>query len=196
MTLSSSVVPLLKRCCPSNVRRLVMAVVVDAINRMRQRWTRPDVSQEYLERVVPCVDHGDASSAVVLELLRPRIAAPLLDIGPRGVFRRAQRVDGMSVAASCGHHVGAIAATRVIVPRHQMARAENAFCSAFAAAQKHLAIILSRIRFRYDGPSSELVAGLYSGRSHAVAPLSARLRCEGRMTAETIVRPDFTTVRS
>jgi hypothetical protein len=54
-------------CCPSDVARLVVAVIVDAVNRVINRGGIADVIVEGEKVVFPFVAHGDASPAVIVE---------------------------------------------------------------------------------------------------------------------------------
>lgn len=71
---------------PSNIARLIVAVIIDAINRVRWGWLGSNVRQERFERRLPFVAHSDASSAVVRPLVRPWIQASRLNRRPSDIF--------------------------------------------------------------------------------------------------------------
>jgi hypothetical protein len=72
---------------PATILRLVIAVVVDTVDRMFSGRTTAHVGQECSERL-PTVANADAASAVVLEPNVVRIAAPSLHALPDFVFGR------------------------------------------------------------------------------------------------------------
>ncbi len=60
----STIVSLLRTGRPSTIRRLVVAVRIDAIQRMLRRWTSPHVRQEGIKRLAPWRADGDAAATV------------------------------------------------------------------------------------------------------------------------------------
>lgn len=60
--------PLLQAGCPSNIARLVPAVVVDTIDGVPSSRARSDIGKEVLETVPPASTHNNAPPAVVSEL--------------------------------------------------------------------------------------------------------------------------------
>lgn len=77
---------LLEPCRPSAVSRLVVAVIVDAIQRQVRAGLRTYVRSEGLE-LHPAVAHCDATTAVAVVLGISWAQAPGLHVGPRGVDR-------------------------------------------------------------------------------------------------------------
>jgi len=93
---ASRVVALLDLGCPAAVCRLVVAIVIDAVDRMA-RWARSHVAQERGERLPPFVAHGDATPAVVRERLSTRVKAAALGVLPGTVFARPSPIDGRTM---------------------------------------------------------------------------------------------------
>ena len=67
---------------PTNILRLVMAVIVDSIDRMFVAWTKTYVRKERVERLSPSIAHSDTSPTVISEGAAPFIKTPLLHRGP------------------------------------------------------------------------------------------------------------------
>lgn len=74
---------------PANVTRLVMAVYVDAINRVTRAWTQAHMREEGLERRAPLLAYGDAAPAVSVIADVVRLVATPLQVLPRSVLWRA-----------------------------------------------------------------------------------------------------------
>jgi hypothetical protein len=85
---SSLITSLLGRCRPSTISRLVAAVVVYAIDRMKRRWASAHVGKKGIVRIAPTLADGDSASAVVAELLMRGQQAPLPQAAPRCVLWR------------------------------------------------------------------------------------------------------------
>lgn len=89
---------LLAVCRPAHVAWFVMAVVIDAIKGMPQRWARPHVAQEHRE-VAPRVADTDAAPAVVGVVAVTGRRAAAANVRPRLVFARARAAWGAAVGA-------------------------------------------------------------------------------------------------
>lgn len=83
---ASNVVHLLSTRCPSTVRRLVVSVVVDALQGKPSR-PRAHVLSESNEVLSPSLAHGNASPAVVLKSVIIWIKTSLFHRVPRGIKR-------------------------------------------------------------------------------------------------------------
>lgn len=70
---------------PSNVFRMVAAVVVGSLNRMMVRWPSTDVSKEVLE-LMPSFAHRDSAGAIQGVFLVLWILAAVEHCGPSSVF--------------------------------------------------------------------------------------------------------------
>lgn len=86
--IASRVPGLLQRRCPANVTRLVIAVVVLAIERMLRCRTRTHVLQKCGEIIPACADF-DAAATVVLEVVAAGIATALTHSLPESEQRMA-----------------------------------------------------------------------------------------------------------
>lgn len=75
---------------PNAVFWTVRAIVVNALNRVPGRWTLAHVIDEVFKGQ-PTLAHGNASRAVVLEVLGSRICAAVDHAGPNLMFARARR---------------------------------------------------------------------------------------------------------
>jgi hypothetical protein len=127
----SSLVAVLGYCRgPSAIRRRVRAVIVDAIKGVVARWARPHVGVEPLKRL-PLGTHGDAPSAIVLEVGMLPICAARPHLAPRLVF------GGVREAVCCHQGLGPIAAvapTREDGSAPQVARVDRGRRAAVTAA--------------------------------------------------------------
>jgi hypothetical protein len=72
---------------PSHVAWLVVALVVDAIQRMLCAWAGTDMSEERREIMDPCVTHPNASAAIASVGLVSDAETSLFHLGPCAVFR-------------------------------------------------------------------------------------------------------------
>lgn len=100
MELPAGVKALLARCCPPAVARLVVAFVVDSVDRVIAGWARPHVSKKRLERIAPTVAHRDPLGAVMGVSVLVRIETSALDASPYSVFRRL--AEAVSLANGAG----------------------------------------------------------------------------------------------
>lgn len=78
---------------PSTIVRRVWAIVVDAINAVDWRWSSSHVSQECLKGIQPAVTDANTPRSVSVITVAVGIAAALLNVRPRRIFR------GLSVLA-------------------------------------------------------------------------------------------------
>lgn len=87
---------------PSTVGRFVMAVVVDAIQRVFRSGTWPHIGVERGERVPPSFAHCNSATAVIMKSGIARITAALFHGRPDVVFRRnAQAMRAFARAIAC-----------------------------------------------------------------------------------------------
>jgi len=83
----SPVQPLLGRCGPSAIGRLVVAVVVNSVNRMARGWTSPHIEQEGLVGIAPLITDGYSTSAIVRKLFVGFVQAATSQTDPCPVLR-------------------------------------------------------------------------------------------------------------
>src|SRR5258708_12147525 len=75
---------------PAAVAGFVVAVVLDAVDRVLRRRSRPHVRVERRVVVEPTIAHQDAAASVVLVALVVRIEAAFLHRTPDCIFRRSR----------------------------------------------------------------------------------------------------------
>ncbi len=72
---------------PLAVGRLIVTVVVNTLDGVIVRWSRPNISVKPSEVLSPLLTDGDASSTIVLERFSFAVQAALQNAGPHLVFR-------------------------------------------------------------------------------------------------------------
>lgn len=113
----SLVVVLFNTCCPSAVLRLVVPVVVDAVDRVRVARSSPHVFEEAFVGSLPAFTDTDPTRAVVLEELVFRVRATRQHVRPGTVLRRLFAVGAFTVSerqhcTDCTPTLTPVAATR------------------------------------------------------------------------------------
>ncbi len=142
---------LLAPCRPSAVCRFVIAVVVDAVNRMIRRRSMSHVGQECLERLAPSVAHANAASAVIAPFVGSGIHASFADTKPHVELGSA----GVSVTGG-GNRSGAWQALRGFAMQ-QVPSIDDAFAATRAANLKEIRLVFVDFWAAY-GPFSKAVA--------------------------------------
>lgn len=169
MSLSRSSGPLVARprapvprlftfCGPATILRLVVAAVVDAIDRVAGRWTPAHVGNEVLV-VEPAVAYGNTAPAIVGIPLVSRVGAALQHATPRAIFGRPCPVVPARVAVASVRRSGAIcpvAPAAYRVSRSQVTPGNNRLCAAVASARE--ACPLHRVGSGHDKKPSESLA--------------------------------------
>lgn len=122
---SSSIPGLRLSGSPPAIVLVIVAFVVDPINRMLRRRARSHVLIERRERISPSLADSDSASAVVDELLSLWVVTPLNHVGPRIVF--GALVHAVTLARATRAFLGAMAIKRG--PKN------NPLVSAFTPAQ-------------------------------------------------------------
>lgn len=132
---SSGIATLLARLCPFAVASLVMAVVVDAFNRMTG-WSRSHISQKSREIVYPFCTDGDTTSAVPRVLGIVWIQAAIFHALPRLILNgSAARRAVLREALLRPFQIKAPATFRA--SRAQVVANHDGFSAALAAAIPH-----------------------------------------------------------
>lgn len=93
----AAVVGLFVRCRPLHIARLVVAIRVNAVNRMERTRARPDILQECAKRFAPTWAYRYSAPAVVAVTVIAGIAAPALDVVPDFVL--LHMANGVCLAA-------------------------------------------------------------------------------------------------
>jgi hypothetical protein len=96
---------------PTAIARLIVAVIVDPVNRVLGTGAFSHVGAERLERVTPAVTHLDATTAIIREVVGLRIGAAINHLAPNPVFGCC----GQSVPALIGAGATAVLAIRQVV---------------------------------------------------------------------------------
>ena len=192
---------LLFSCGPSTVTGLVVAFVVDAINRVGRGRPRPHRCEKGFERFPPFCADRDSACTVVAEAGRLRVVTAADHVRPdavlggsRPTMRGASRVDPDSLQM-----VTAVTAARSGTPAHHLCLAEDTYVSTGTPAlpkavldclqRQHLFQNRESIKhLAYQGGASRLDVLASRVRLAAKALLRmVRLQCE-RLTTELACR--------
>lgn len=152
------IVLLLSHRRPAAITRIVMAVIVDPIDRMLRRRARPHVAVEPLEIIRPLMADRNASRAVARPRTGATIKASRFHRMPYGEFRRiCQAMRAVSHVAMCAP----VAATANGQFSQQQRRQNSRGRSALATANPFRFLVtapMRRRKFQHSEPS-ELLAG-------------------------------------
>lgn len=157
------IVRLLQAGRPAAVARLIVAVVVDAIERMQERGARAHVGVEGGERVPPAIADGDAAAAVI----RPRgvraTETAAFHGAPRFVFGRALQ----AVGAPCAVEIREQASATSGMPAPQRSRGHLHGIAAIAPRQPDRLVVSVMQRSRRDDqPADTLPDAIDKRHSH------------------------------
>ena len=103
---------------PTAVGRFVIAVVVDAIDRVRGRRTRTHIGVESLKGIAPALTDRDATAAVIGPSFAIRIRAAVNDAIPRFVLSGRSVAACVAVCAECFAGAFALVAPTTAVFAH------------------------------------------------------------------------------
>lgn len=143
----SGVVHLLRACRPSNIARLITAVVIDAVQRQFGIWSLAYRGKEGFKTGAPFIADANASSAVVAVFRTIRVVTSALDSGPQAVLgNRAQPVSARCIADQASAGLGLTCS--------QAADENNLFGAARAAAQQVSQFAVSTLDFADHSPAS------------------------------------------
>lgn len=150
---------LLRLRCPTAIRRLVVAVVIDTIQGMLWRRLASHVSQEVLERCAPSLTDRDSAPSVVCPRSSFSIKAATLHVGPRPIFRRLPSVANLSVTQASFSSFAQLTketATTSCRSASQVPRHNRSFFSAVAQADPaHVTMVpIGRARQHYKPPEA------------------------------------------
>lgn len=145
---------LLVACRPANIARLVVAVVVDSIQRQAHRRTRADVCIERFETLAPALADLNAAAAIVFVFLHFGVVATLEHVPPDGVLG-AQRHAVRAVVTE------ADAPTRLRESLTQATDEHGAFSAADASAQQEPSVVIALRFFSDDRPVVNRRPGSY-----------------------------------
>lgn len=131
---------------PSTVVWTVVAIVIDAIERVRSRWPRPHVGIERCEIVAPTRADAYAATAVRVKAVILGVVAAPFHFVPRAVLRAS----GHAVSRLGSSNVlPTLAATAAALSCNQVALIDRSFCPAIASTQPH-PVVPGLLRNRSD----------------------------------------------
>lgn len=166
---SAAVLTLQKFCRPATVARFVIAVVVDAVERMFRRRRFAHVGVEGFERIKPAVANYNASRSVITVCRGSGIKASLPHILPDDV--RSRFLKSLAVRSAVP---ATIASATAVHPRGKPGPSYNELLAAVAKAPPHRVMVLWPFRQKfncYKHPVS--FAGYVDAISHAPIVLTA-----------------------
>jgi len=137
MRRTPTIARLLTLCRPAAIRRFVVAVIVDAVQRVANRRLRPHVGKEGVKTASPAIAHADTTPAVVrIAARRGGVTAGQCST-PGAIFRRLPSMTPVPVAQVCAsaNMFCVITPARLAVPRGEMWRADAAFRPTRAATE-------------------------------------------------------------
>jgi len=141
---------------PSAVARLVVAVIVDALDRMLRRGAWPHVSEELRKILSPTVGHGDPSATVAMVIRVILFVATTLGVEPRLILGGAGASVGPSVQWTS---LFVPAATAFGKPLFEGRSVDNSFGPTFAFAKPPCSPERVRGRGTQNRPSVKLAVG-------------------------------------
>ena len=129
-----AIVGLFSRCGPTAIRGFIVAVIVDAINRVFRAGTWPHVVQKLFKRVQPCLADVNATAAVVGIALNVGIQTAFAHVVIGTIFRARSVASRVSMNITDGGDALAMqTATRARVSRQQLFDDERAFRAAITS---------------------------------------------------------------
>jgi hypothetical protein len=130
---SSLISALLGSRCPSNIARLVVAVIVrKSVQRERPRWSVAHVSQKCREIASPFRAHGDSSTAVVFIAGQVGAITAILHRVPRTIFCCSA---SLMRGVSSNHDFPVQTSTRLRLASSQAARIDGLGLTAVTSTQ-------------------------------------------------------------
>ncbi len=114
---------------PSAIRRLVVAVVIDAVNAVKGGWSWPHILPKRFKGLPPTLAHLYAAPTVVLEAVSAWVSASLRDAHPNLMLARPTQP-----VSTRPWVIALVAATRLGFTKLQVVNAEHLFLSAIAPA--------------------------------------------------------------
>jgi len=145
---------------PSAIARLVVAVVVDAVNFGVRERTLPHIGQELSKRIMPCIANVDAAPSIVLVVFVVLFAAPRPHEAPYAILRRpGHAVCSVDVAGGLQFQASATAGVA-------FAKRPSGYGSCFAAIANALPecfTIVVAPNTTHDREASESLTGQFRG---------------------------------
>lgn len=138
---------------PTAIARFVVALIVDAVNRVLGAGAWPHVGHEQGERTAPAIAHGNPTSAVILELVRVGVITPRQHRSPHAMLQR------LAAAVGCHALSGKLTlktTTRRCVPGGKMRRWHRHLVPASASAKVPSSSMIFGEFFDHRKPSEGL----------------------------------------
>lgn len=124
---------LLAARCPATVAKFVVAVIVNAVQRVFRGWAPANISQEGFVGLLPLATDGNAAPSVTGIPLMFRVATPLPHVDPCHVLGRPSAALGVAVRGQrLGAFVAVVAAAAHGLARRQVRRLDDSVLSALA----------------------------------------------------------------
>jgi hypothetical protein len=171
-TVRAHVSSLLGVGCPSAVSRFVVPVDIDSIDRELARWSSAHVGKKVFERL-PASANLDATTAVDVELVVPRVLATREHLGPCAILGRLLSVAAFAVTALyfgavLASAIDSIAATRLGSARAQQEAGQHLLGAAGAATKPSDLPTMAGWTGSDNRPSSEATTCEFVPRCHLV----------------------------
>ncbi len=177
----SSVQSLFLTCGPSHVARLVVAVIVDTVNRVLRRWAPADVSKKRLVGMNPFVAYRDASATVIAVVLIVLVQAAVLHDLPTDVFWRDfpdSRISVGDYGDGCTPHAldRQLVSEATTAPRGSLGIEQRTSLNPAGIAAVAQAQPVGSLRFSSDSPSAKpLTSQFHRLMTGSAAATSRRL---------------------
>lgn len=140
----SLIQPLLNERSPSAVRRFVVAVCVDSIQRVIRTRTYAHIAEEIRNRFFPAFADANTTTAVIVEALVLCVVTTINHRGPCEIFRSArQAVRWLGRVAIHGCHRASMTTARCRMAFEHVDKSDAFFLTAVAATQR---VTIARLR--------------------------------------------------
>lgn len=173
------------RCRPPTIARLVVAIHVDAVDRVFRRGSRAHIRKERHERGVPRLANANPAASVMLPLCGVGVLAAISKIVPTDVLRRpATNASTVFERSASSVILEVQTSARTGVAPGQRVRVDR---DSPAALTRAVPVVASRCSLNGDQPAEGLAGNVDSGTvdhhrlsSRWWSGLGALARCRGR----------------
>lgn len=155
--ISSHVARLLFRCRPSAVRRLVVSIVVYAVERVFRRWAISHVCQKIFKLEPPAADRY-STSTVIAKSFGARLVAATNHVAPDSVFVRDAASTSAVLELGLYDHLSPKASAALCVTRAEPLRFNYRFVSASAQTNPRAVLELVRRPAPYRSQAGKYLA--------------------------------------
>lgn len=143
-----SVLVLCGAVSPSAVARLIVAVIVDAVNRVIAFGARPHIFKEAAKRLKPSVTHGNATPTVVLIVRLVRVIATIFHACPTFILRHCspvRSIERSSFLISQNGNLAVVTPARCCVFRSQLGRSNSNAVTTVTLAKPSLSSVFTAL---------------------------------------------------